>query len=58
MVREEPRASEHQRKSNKYCGGGAKEGFLEVTSQLSRDLPGEEKGRAFKTASKSVLGGW
>lgn len=60
MVGEKLSALEHQRRSNKCCavGGGAKEGFSEVTSQFSRGLPGEKKGRAFKTGTKGVYWGW
>lgn len=58
MLREYTRALEPERRSDKFCVCGVdsvREDFMEVTSQLDKDLPGGEKGKVFKTASKGVF---
>ena len=43
MLREEPRALEHQRGSNKCCGGWCQRRLPRDDSQPSRHSPGEER---------------
>lgn len=55
MLREYPRALEPEKRSDKFCVCGVdsvREDFMEVTSQLDKDLPGGEKGKVFRLLAK------